>query len=136
MMDNSATPFETQVRVRYGEVDRMGVAYHGHYLVYFEQGRTELLRSLGVTYRAVEEAGTLLMVVEAAVKYERPAHYDDLLTVRTRLTQVRRVRLSFEYEVLRDGIRLATGHTVLAAADANGRPRRLPVDLLARMGAS
>lgn len=113
----------------------MNVAWHGHYLAYFEHGRTELLRSLGVTYRAVEDAGTLLMVVEAGVKYERPARYDDLLTVRTRLTEARHVRLRFEYEVLRDGERLARGHTVLAAADAGGKPRRLPAELMALLGA-
>lgn len=125
---------ETQVRVRYGEVDRMGVVYHGHYLVYFEQGRTELLRSLGVTYRAVEDAGTLLVVVDTGVRYDRPARYDDLLTVATRLVKLGRVRLRFEYEVLREGERLATGHTVLASTDSAGRPKRLPADLLERMG--
>ena len=134
-MDSIDTAYETEVRVRYGEVDRMGVAYHGHYLVYFEHGRTELLRSLGVTYRAVEEAGTLLMVVEAGLRYERPARYDDVLTVRTWLAEVRRVRLRFEYEVLRDGERLASGHTVLAAADVDGRPRRLPAEIVDRIEA-
>ena len=117
---------ETHLRVRYGEVDRMGVVYHGHYLVYFEQGRTELLRSLGATYRQVEEEGTLLFVVETGLNFHRPAHYDDELTVRTRLASVRGVRLRFEYEVLRGDRRLTTGFTVLAACDADGRPRRIP----------
>ena len=117
---------ETQVRVRYGEVDRMAVVYHANYLVYFEQGRTEYLRSLGGTYRRLEEEGTLLVVVETGVKHHRPARYDDLLTVRTRLSDLRAVRMRFDYEVLLDGERLASGFTVLASTDSAGRPRRLP----------
>ncbi|MDJ0975406.1 MAG: thioesterase family protein [Planctomycetota bacterium] len=132
-MAGSLPAHETQVRVRYGEVDRMGVVYHGHYLVYFEQGRTELLRSLGVTYRAVEDAGTLLVVVDTGARYYLPARYDDLLTVSTRLVDFGRIRMRFEYEVSRDGDRLATGHTVLASTDSEGRPKRLPADLLERM---
>jgi acyl-CoA thioester hydrolase len=135
-MDSASPAHECQVRVRYGEVDRMNVAWHGHYLAWFEHGRTQMLRSLGVTYREIEDAGTLLMVVDTGVRYERPAGYDDLLTVRTRLTEVRRVRLRFEYEVVKDGERLARGHTVLAATDDSGRPRRLPAALLERMGVS
>lgn len=111
----------------------MGVVYHGHYVVYFEQGRTEYLRELGLRYRDVEEAGFLLVVTEIGVRYEAPARYDDLLTVRTRLTDVRRVRLRFEYELLRENTRLATGHTVLACTDPTGRPVRLPTDLAQRI---
>ncbi|MEZ6006626.1 MAG: thioesterase family protein [Planctomycetota bacterium] len=119
----------TRLRVRYGEVDRMGVAYHAHYLVWFEQGRTEYLRSLGSTYRALEEAGTLLMVTETGVRHLKSARYDDEVEVRTRLDSVKGVRLRFVYEVHRDGDLLATGFTVLAAADTRGRPRRLPPEL-------
>ena len=125
-MSGSPPVHETQVRVRYGEVDRMAVVYHANYLVFFEQGRTEYLRSLGGTYRRLEEEGTLLVVVETGVKHHKPAQYDDLLTVRTRLTQLRPVRMRFDYEVLRDDVLLASGFTVLASTDAGGRPRRLP----------
>lgn len=124
---------ETTVRVRYGEVDRMGFVYHAHYLVYFEQGRTEALRSLGSTYRALEDDGTLLVVVETGVRHLRPATYDDEIVVHTELTQVKGVRMRFEYEVLREGKRLATGFTVLAACDKDGRPRRLPPEVRAIM---
>lgn len=117
---------ETPVRVRYGEVDRMGVVYHANYLVYFEQGRTEYLRSLGGTYRRLEDEGTLLVVVETGVKHHRPAQYDDLLTVRTRITGLRPVRVRFDYELLRDQTLLASGFTVLASTDVRGRLRRLP----------
>ena len=131
----SAAPLthETRIRVRYGEVDRMGVVYHAHYIVYFEMGRTELLRSLGATYREVEEAGTLLFVIETGAKYLAPARYDDVLTVRTTLESIRGVRLRFSYEVLRDDRCLATGFTVLAACDESGRPRRIPERLATLM---
>ena len=112
----------------------MGVAYHAHYLVWFEQGRTEYLRSLGSTYRALEDAGTLLMVTETGVRHLRSARYDDEIEVRTRLDSVRGVRLRFVYEVHRDGDLLATGFTVLAAADTSGRPRRLPPELAGMLG--
>ena len=129
-------PHETRVRVRYGEVDGMGVVYHPHYLVYFEQGRTEYLRSLGGSYRAFEDEGHLLMVVETGVRHHRGATYDDLLTVRTRLTELRGVRMRFDYEVLRDGALLASGFTVLACADRQGRPCRLPADFRRRIAAA
>jgi acyl-CoA thioester hydrolase len=124
---------ETTVRVRYGEVDRMGVVYHAHYLAYFEAGRTEFLRSLGRTYRGVEEGGLLLVVADAGMRFRRPAGYDDLLRVRTRLTSLSGVRMRFEYEVDRpsDGARLALGHTTLASTDREGRPVRLPADFRA-----
>lgn len=124
---------ENTVRVRYGEVDRMGVVYHAHYLPYFETGRTEFLRSLGRAYREVEEAGTLLVVADAGLRFLRSAGYDDVLRVRTRLVAATGVRLVFEYEVDRpaDGVRCATGHTTLAATDRQGRPTRLPADLRA-----
>ena len=122
---------ETSVRVRYGEVDRMGVVYHAHYLPYFETGRTEFLRSLGTAYRAVEEGGLLLVVADAGLKFHRPAGYDDLLRVRTRLVSLTGVRMRFEYEVDRpaDGVRVASGHTTLASTDREGRPVRLPDEM-------
>ena len=125
-MARIARSHRTQVRVRYGEVDRMGAVYHAHYLIYFEQGRTEYLRSLGGTYRRLEDDGTLLVVVDTGVRYMRPATYDDLLTVTTRLVDLKRVRMRFEYDVHRDDDLLAQGFTVLAATDRGGRPCRLP----------
>jgi len=130
-LEDLARVHDTPVRVRYGEVDRMGFVYHGHYLVYFEQGRTEYLRSLGATYRELEETGTLLVVVETGQRFLSPAGYDDHLTIRTGLTEVRGVRLRFDYEVRRDGDLLATGFTVLASCDSAGRPRRMPEALRA-----
>jgi acyl-CoA thioester hydrolase len=121
---------ETTVRVRYGEVDRMGVVYHAHYLAYFEAGRTEFLRALGRAYRDVEDAGTLLVVADAGLRFHRPAGYDDVLRVRTRLVAASGVRLRFEYEVDRpsDATLVATGHTTLASTDREGRPTRLSAE--------
>ncbi len=125
---------DTSVRVRYGEVDRMGYLYHGHYLAYCEQGRTEFLRSRGATYLELEEEGTLLVVVETGLRFLRPAGYDDHLIVRTALTEVRGVRLRFEYELRREDRLLATGFTVLASCNARGRPKRLPARLQEVLG--
>jgi acyl-CoA thioester hydrolase len=121
--------------VRYAETDQMGVAWHGQFLAWFEVGRTDLLRQLGCTYRELEAQGLRFPVIEAAVRYLKPARYDDLLEVRTRVTAVGLVRLGFAYEVHREGTAgpLATGTTVHASLDVSGRPRRLPDDLRRRL---
>jgi acyl-CoA thioester hydrolase len=124
-------PHETTVRVRYGEVDRMGFVHHSRYLDYFEQARTEHLRSLGRTYREVEDSGCLLVVHSVEMRFHRPARYDDVLTVRSVLSEATGARLVFDYEVHRpdDGVRIATGRTTLASTDRSGRPIRVPDDL-------
>lgn len=116
-----------RVRVRYPEVDRMGVAHHSHHFVWFEMGRTELMRARHVTYRRLEEEGIFLPVIEAACTYHAPARYDEIVSVETRLEEVQGVRVRFSYRVTsEDGRLLATGTTRHAAVDRNGRPRRLP----------
>jgi acyl-CoA thioester hydrolase len=124
------------VRVRYAETDQMGVAWHGHFLAWFEVGRTDLLRRRGSTYRELEERGLRLPVIETHIRFLQPARYDDLLEIRTRLTEMTGVRLRFEYEVHREGTRgpLATGGTAHAAVDGSGRPRRLPPELRSLLG--
>src|SRR5215470_8998154 len=97
------------IRVRYAETDRMGLLHHANYLVYFEQGRTELLRSLGATYRDLEDQGYLLVLTRVEVRYRKPAQYDDLLTLRTTVTRTTAVRIEHMYEVLRDGELIAEG---------------------------
>jgi acyl-CoA thioester hydrolase len=116
------------VRVRYAETDKMGVVYYANYLVWFEVGRGDLLRSRGWTYREMELAGVSLPVIEAQCSYQRPARYDDELEVRTTGRLLSPVRMEFEYEVIRtqDRIVAATGRTVHAALDVSGRPCRLP----------
>jgi acyl-CoA thioester hydrolase len=116
------------VRVRYAETDQMGIAWHGQYFAWFEVGRTDLLRSQGLTYRELEAQGLRLPVIEAQARYLKPALYDDVLEVRTRVTSLSGVRIGFAYEVHREGEKalLATGSTAHAAVDAKGRPQRLP----------
>ncbi|MBI2919726.1 MAG: acyl-CoA thioesterase [Planctomycetes bacterium] len=100
--------------MRYAETDKMGVVYHAHYFMYFETGRTEALRSLGMPYRALEEKGYLLTVVEVGAKFRAGAKYDDELRVVTRPSAAGRVRVRFDYEVWRGDQLLCDGFTVLA----------------------
>lgn len=117
---------EIPIRVRYHETDRMGLLHHATYAVYFEAGRVELLRKRGLTYRAMEDAGHLLVMVEMSCKFKRPAHFDDLLTLRTVVEKVTHVKIVHRYEVRRDGLLLAEGHSTLACVDREGRPQALP----------
>jgi acyl-CoA thioester hydrolase len=116
------------IRVRYKETDTMGVVHHSNYAVYYEQARTELLRSLGASYRALEENRIMLPVAEMTMKFFRPARYDDLLTVRITLPELPSVRLIFDHEVYSEqGELLNTGRVVLVYVDAaTRRPRRAP----------
>jgi acyl-CoA thioester hydrolase len=120
------------VRVRYADTDQMGVTYHANYLVWFEVGRTDWLRGSGWTYRAMEEAGVLLPVIEVFCQYHQPARYDDELEIRTRATALTPVRIRFDYEVVRlsDGVAAASGHSVHAALNHSARPCRLPARVL------
>ena len=124
----SAPQTTSRVRVRYAETDQMGVVYYANYLVWFEVGRTDLLRSSGWSYREMEAEGFALPVIEAHCAYRQPAKYDDALDVATSGTWLSPVRIRFDYQVIRasDTCVLADGHTIHAALDANGRPRRLP----------
>ena len=117
---------EITIRVRYYETDRMGLLHHANYVVYFEAGRVELLRKRGLTYRAMEDAGHLLVMVEIGCKFKRPAYFDDLLTLRTVVEKVTHVKIVHRYEVRRDGLLLAEGHSTLACVDREGRPQALP----------
>ncbi len=114
------------IRVRYAETDRMGLLHHANYLVYFEQARTELLRSRGVTYKELEDQGFLLVLAKAAVRYRNPARYDDELTIRTTVSRTTPVRIEHKYEVFRDRTLLAEGETTLACVDRAGRLQALP----------
>lgn len=116
------------VRVRYAETDKMGVVYYANYLVWFEVGRTDWLRDTGWSYRSIEEEGIQLPVIEAHCEYRQGARYDDEVEIRTRAKKLSPVRVRFEYDATRrsDRVPLATGYTVHAAVDRNGRPVRLP----------
>ncbi len=121
--------YETKLRVRYAETDQMGVVYHSNYVIWFEVGRVEMLRQLGFTYRDMErEDGTHIAVVEVRCRYKAPARYDNLVSVRTRLLNVRDSLLHFGYEIVRDedGALLAEGETIHIVVDGEFQRVQLP----------
>lgn len=117
---------EIQIRVRYQETDAMGVLHHANYFTYFEMGRTELLRANGHDYRHVEESGIFMVIVDVGCRYRRPARYDDVLRLKTRLRRVTAAKIEHEYELYRDDELLAEGRSVLACVDREGRLQRVP----------
>ena len=122
-----------QVRVRYAETDKMGVAYYANYFVWFEVGRCELLRTLGGSYNQLEETGVLLPVIEAHCNYRAPARYDDALMIETTGSLKSRARVEFLYEVRRKTTSelLASLITIHAATDPSVHPQRVPPTLQA-----
>lgn len=115
---------EFKVRVRYAETDQMGVVYHGNYAQYFEMGRVEWLRNLGLSYSVMEKQGVMLPVVSLTINYKKPARYDDLLTVRTIFKKQQSVKIEFDYEIYNEeGQLLTIGNSVLVFVDMKtGRP--------------
>jgi acyl-CoA thioester hydrolase len=129
----------TSVRARYPETDRMGVVYHANYLVWFELGRTELMRGLGATYGKLEdEQGIAFPVIAVGARYRSPARYDEVLTVRTTLVEVGRARVRFDYRIVRDSDEalLVEGFTEHATVGPDGRPTRMPDDLRRKLEAA
>jgi acyl-CoA thioester hydrolase len=124
----SASGSVSTLRVRYAETDTMGVVYYANYFVWFEVARTDWMRHNGWTYRDMETDGFALPVIEAHCQYQQPARYDDEIEVRASPELLSPVRVKFSYEVCRpaDALTLATGHTVHASLDRQGRPCRLP----------
>lgn len=119
-----------EIRVRYPECDPMGVAHHTAYPVWFEMGRTELLREAAdLRYRDLETGGYLFAVAKLSIRYRRPARYDDVLRLETRITGVGRAKIEHEYELFRDGQLLATARTTVVCLDRDGRPQPLPESL-------
>lgn len=125
----------TSIRVRYAETDQMHGVYNGRYFEYFEVGRAELMRSLGMTYRQFEESGFLLPLSEAYAKYLRQVQYDDTIEVVAMLKEIPKARLRIDYEILRGSEKMTEGFTVHSFLDAkSGRPVRAPrmfLDLIA-----
>jgi acyl-CoA thioester hydrolase len=123
----------TQIRVRYGETDQMGYCYYGNYAQYFEVGRVEALRSLGMSYKTLEEQGVMLPVSEFSVKYLSPIYYDDLLTVKTEIYAIKGARIYFNYELINEkGIVTSKAETTLVFVDkASMRPRNAPENFTA-----
>ena len=117
---------EIEIRVRYSETDAMGYLHHANYLPYFEMGRTELLRASGGNYRLMEEQKLFMVVVHAECRFRKPARYDDLLNLRTKISRITPAKLEHEYELIRGDEVLATAHTTLACVDGTGTIRRIP----------
>jgi len=124
-----------QVRVTYAETDAMGVVYYANYLRWLEVGRTELMRSLGVAYKEMEDGGAFLPVSEVFCKYHVPARYDDILVIETAVDFLRRASIQFSYRILRksDGTLLITGSTLHAFVDREGRIVKVPSALRAKL---
>jgi acyl-CoA thioester hydrolase len=135
-MAQASEPCEIEFRVRYGETDRMGVVYHAEYLAWCEMGRTEYIRSLGMSYAEMERRGVPLAVAEATIRYHAPAKYDDMVRVSTVLTRLGSRGLTFDYVITNadSGQRLATASTTLVALDSAGKATTLPADVRALLG--
>ena len=123
-MPDKPRVFEHKLYVPYADIDQMGFVYYANYLVYFEMARAALLRESRMPYLEMEREGVMLPVVESHCNYRKPAHYDDCLTVKTRLIGFKGPRLRIEYEVCRDEEILATGHTVHICMSPDGKVLR------------
>jgi acyl-CoA thioester hydrolase len=123
--------FETKLRVRYAETDRMGYCYYGNFAAYFEVARVEALRSLGVTYKQLEDEGVILPVLEYQIKYFKPAFYDEELTIQTKIEEVRGARIYFSYTTLNEaGEAINQATTTLVFVDyASKKPMNPPQEL-------
>ena len=124
--------FQFSVRVRYAETDQMGVVYHGNYAQYFEMGRVEWLRNMGVSYKWMEGNGIMLPVVSLTMNYKKPARYDDVLTVKTIFKSQTSVKIEFDYEIYNDKSELlTTGYSMLVFVNMKtGKPMAPPNYLL------
>ena len=120
------TTGQINIKPRYCECDPMGVTHHSVYPVWFEMGRTELLRSTGISYRELEEEGVFLAVVRLDVRYRQPARYDDDLVLETEIVSIGRVKIEHEYRLRRGEVLVATGHTTLACLNSEGAACLLP----------
>jgi acyl-CoA thioester hydrolase len=120
---------DATVRVRYAETDQMGVVYHANYLVWFEVGRVELIRAVGIEYKRMEiDDDCHIVVADAHCRYHQSAKYDEVIRIRTRIAESRNRMVKFSYEALRDsdGALLATGETTHVICGSNGKPKLLP----------
>jgi acyl-CoA thioester hydrolase len=119
---------ESKIRVRYGETDKMGYLYYGHYPEYFEVSRTDMIRSLGLSYKEIEDKGIIMPVKSLHVDFKLPAQYDELLTVKSCLKKMPEIKLEIDYEVYNQKQQLiCTGNTILVFVNAQSRrPQRAP----------
>lgn len=126
------TKYLTEIRVRYGETDRMGFCYYGNYAQFLEVARVELLRSQGISYKELEDAGILLPVRNFSIKYILPSRYDDLLSIQTEITNIKGSRIEFNYEIRNQkNVLIATAYTELVFVNSNSlKPTNAPDEIL------
>ena len=126
------TKYLTEIRVRYGETDRMGFCYYGNYAQFLEVARVELLRSQGISYKELEDAGILLPVRNFSIKYIAPSRYDDLLSIQTEITNIKGSRIEFNYEIRnQNNVLIATAYTELVFINSNSlKPTNAPDEIL------
>jgi acyl-CoA thioester hydrolase len=129
----SSASCDTAIRVRYAETDAMGYLHHAQYFVYFEQGRTELLRLNGIRYRDMEARGIFYVVARLECRFRAPARYDDMLTLTTTTQRLTPVRVEHAYRLSRDGQLLTEARSTLVSVGRDGRPLALPDDVFALM---
>jgi len=128
--------YSIELRIRYSETDRMGYAYYGNYATYFEVARVETLRSIGITYKKLEDDGVLLPVVDFHVRYFAPAHYDDVIRIETTIAALPGARMRFHYQTYRGVTLLNEAETDLVFVDEkSGKPMRCPADISALLNA-
>jgi acyl-CoA thioester hydrolase len=127
--------YEHKLRVRYGETDQMGVVYHGNYPLYFEEARSEMMRNLAVPYAELEKIGVIMPVVDMHIRYMKPAHYDEVLTVKVQVVKLPTVRIICRYEVINEqGVLLTEAETTLAfISKETGRPVIVPEAWLSKL---
>lgn len=127
----------TQMRIRYSETDKMGYCYYGNYAAFFEIGRVETLRSLGVSYKELEDKGIMLPVLSYEVKFIKPAFYDDLITIKTIIQKIPAARIDFDYEIYNENnVLLTTAHTSLVFIQSNSmKPCPAPSEIIEKLKA-
>ena len=127
--------FSTQIRVRYGETDQMGVVYHGNYATYFEIARTEWLRNLGISYKELEKKGVMLPMISLSLNFLKSAKYDDVLTITVSLKRTPLVKIDFDYEIINQNHEIvSTGNSVLAFIDMKtNKPIKCPSYILEKL---
>lgn len=122
-----------KARVLYADTDKMGIVYHANYFRWFESGRGAYMRRRGRPYSRTENAGVQLPLVECGIRYHKPATYEDIIDVKSWVTQISTVQVNFQYEIHRNGELLVTGFTRHAAINGDGRPTRVPDELVATL---
>ncbi len=136
--NNNPTSHRVSYRVIYGDTDQMGVSYYANYLRWFEMGRNDFMRKIGIPYTSIEKSGIMFPVIEVSCRYHLPARYDDEVVIETSLTDLAPVSLTFSYRLLREGDDqlLATGWTKHASVDREGQITKMLADMQDKMKAS